>query len=165
MDFNKNILYGISNKKYLAELIRIDKNKLRAVAANFQTDPFIEEKNGKTREFYNPTKEHKKSLKQIVKFLSKLDIPEYITGGISQRSYVSNVEFHKSNKFAIIIDIANFFPSTDGNRVYNFFKNDLGQSSDIAKILKDLTTVNKNDKTFLPQGYPTSPLLSFFCIS
>lgn len=161
MDFEKNILYGISNKKYLSELLLIDKNKLRSVASHFVVSPFVQEKKGEIRELYNPIWEHKRALKRLVKFLAKLDIPSYITGGVSKRSYVSNVEIHQSNKYAIIIDISDFFPSTDGNKVYNFFRRTLHQSSDIAKILKDLTTVQKDGKCFIPQGYPTSPILSF----
>lgn len=161
MEFSQNVLYGISNKKYLSELLQIDKNKLKNVSEYFVTDPFIQKKKGKEREFYNPSPEHKNALKKIVKFLSALDIPDYITGGIRQRSYVSNVELHRSNKFGIIIDVADFFPSTNADRVYKFFKYQMKQSYDIAKILKELTTVTKGDKSFLPQGYPTSPILSF----
>lgn len=161
MKFNQNTLYDISNKKYLSELLQVDKNKLKFVSKHFISQPFTKEKNGKTREFYKPTNEHKKALKRLVKFLNKLDIPDYMTDGVPKRSYVSNVNIHKLNKFGIIIDISNFFPSTDGNRVYKFFKNDLNQSDDIAKILENLTTVTKMEKSFLPQGYPTSPILSF----
>lgn len=47
MDFNKSILYGISNKKWLSELLRIEKSKLRDVRSNFNVAPFEKNVNGK----------------------------------------------------------------------------------------------------------------------
>ena len=161
MNFEDSILHGLSNKKWLSELIRIETHKLRDIRGNFVVSPFIKTVNGKNRELYNPSLEHKGALKRIYKILSHLDIPDYIVGGVVGRSYVSNVEAHKENFYGIIVDIADFFPSTDGNRVYRFFKCDMRQPSDIAKILTDLTTVQGKNGIFLPQGYPTSPILSF----
>lgn len=161
MDFTKSILYEISNKKWLAELLRIEKNMLSNVANNFVGRSFIKDVNGKTRELYNAGTIHKRSLKLIVKYLQQINIPAYLHGGIPGRSYVTNVETHSENKFAVIVDISNFFPSTNAQKVFNFFRYDMNQAPDIAKILTDLTTVSKDEHAFLPQGYPTSPILSF----
>lgn len=161
MNFKKCILYGISNKKRLAELLNVEKYKLKNIRENYV--PFKMEKNvnGKVRELFNADSEHKRILKRLVKFLKKIEIPNYIHGGIPGRSYVSNVALHIKNKYGIIVDISNFFPSTDDSNVFNFFYNDLKQSTDIAKILTNLTTVTNGSKSFLPQGFPTSPILSF----
>lgn len=161
MDFRKSILYGLSNKKRLAELLKIEKKKLLNVKGEFTEVPFQKVVNGKKRELYNARNNHKQSLKRIVKYLNKIEIPSYIHGGIPKKSYISNVHTHCSNKFAIIVDISNFFPSTSAQRVFDFFRYDMNQSPDIAKILTDLTTVSKDGHSFLPQGYPTSPILSF----
>ncbi len=47
-----------------------------------------------------------------------------------------------------------------------FFKNTLKQPVDIAKILVNLTTAKNPTGSFrfLPQGYSTSPMLSFFLL-
>ena len=162
MDFKRSILFGVSNKKWLADLLKIEKYKLANISDNFVGKSFTREVNGKTRELYDTGKEHKRTLKLIVKYLQKIDVPAYLHGGIPGRSYVTNVEMHCKNSFAIIVDISNFFPSTSGQKVFNFFRYDMNQPPDIAKILTDLTTVSKNKKSFLPQGYPTSPILSYF---
>lgn len=162
MDFKRSILFGVSNKKWLADLLKIEKYKLANISDIFVGKSFTREVNGKTRELYDTGKEHKRTLKLIVKYLQKIDVPAYLHGGIPDRSYVTNVEMHCKNSFAIIVDISNFFPSTSGQKVFNFFRYDMNQSPDIAKILTDLTTVSKNKKSFLPQGYPTSPILSYF---
>lgn len=104
---------------------------------------------------------HKCALKRVVKYLQLIDIPDYIHGGVVRKSYVTNVESHKGNKYGVIVDISDFFPSTDGQRVFNFFRYDMTQSTDIAKIMTELTTVLKGTRSFLPQGFPTSPILSF----
>lgn len=161
MDFSKSILYEISNKKWLAELLKIEKNMLSNVGDNFVGKSFMKDVNGKTRELYNAGTIHKRSLKLIVKYLQKINFPTYLHGGIPGRSYVTNVESHSKNKFAVIVDISNFFPSTNAQKVFNFFRYDMNQAPDIAKILTDLTTVSKDEHSFLPQGYPTSPILSF----
>lgn len=162
MDFSKSILYGISNKKWLSELLQIEKSKLVNIKTHITEVPFTKVVNGKSREFYNAEKNHKRSLKLIVKYLQKISIPTYIHGGVPRKSYVTNVESHSENKFAVIVDISNFFPSTNAQKVFNFFRYDMNQAPDIAKILTDLTTVSKDEHAFLPQGYPTSPILSFF---
>ena len=161
MDFTRTILYGVSNKKWLSELLKIEKSKLKNIRNNFNTVPFVKKVNGKNRELYNAGKMHKLVLKRIVKYLQSIDIPNYIHGGITGKSYVTNVESHKKNRYGVIIDISNFFPSTDAQNVYNFFRFDMNQSTDIAKIMTDLTTVSKGNKSFLLQGFPTSPILSF----
>ncbi|WP_261058615.1 reverse transcriptase family protein [Streptococcus mitis] len=162
MDFKRSILFGVSNKKWLSDLLKIEKYKLTDISNNFVGKSFIREVNGKTRELYDAGLVHKRSLKLIVKYLQRIDVPTYLHGGIPSRSYVTNVEMHCENSFAIIVDISDFFPSTSAQKVFNFFRYDMNQSPDIAKILTDLTTVSKNGKSFLPQGYPTSPILSYF---
>lgn len=162
MDFKRSILFGVSNKKWLADLLKIEKYKLTNISSNFIGKSFFREANGKTRELYNAGLIHKRALRLIVKYIQKIDVPAYLHGGIPGRSYVTNVEMHCENNFAIIVDISDFFPSTSAQKVFDFFRYDMNQSPDIAKILTDLTTVTKYEKSFLPQGYPTSPILSYF---
>lgn len=164
MDFTKTKLYGISNKKYLSELLHLDLSTLKRTEKYYEVKPFPKYVNGKKRMLYNPDIKHKNALKKIVKMLGFVEFPEYLCGGIPEVSYVTNAGRHLNKKNLLLLDITDFFPSTKDSYVYDFFKNTLKQSEDIAKIMVNLTTAKRlEDNTrFLPQGYSTSPMLSFF---
>lgn len=164
MDFRASPLYGISNKKYLAELLNIEVFKLKDITKYYSAQPFTAEKNGKIRTLFNPSPEHKRILKKINSLLSPIGAGNYAFGGIKNRSYVMNVDIHKSNTYYCLIDLKNFFPSTKEIYVYKFFKHKLDMSSDIARICTLLTTEKNSPDSLLrhlPQGYSTSPFLSY----
>ncbi|EJF3065464.1 hypothetical protein M8F40_002467, partial [Listeria monocytogenes] len=161
MDFTKSKLYGVSNKKYLSELLQLELKTLKNVDNYYEVQPFFKEVNGKNRELYNPSEAHKRALKNIVKKLSYIGFPNYVCGGIPLVGYVDNASRHLEKEYLLLLDITNFFPSTKDSYVYDFFHNTMSQSEDIAKILTNLTTVKKDGERFLPQGFSTSPMLSF----
>lgn len=164
MDFYNTKLYGVSNKKYLSELLHLEKSMLKKVDTFYEVKPFLKNINGKERLLYNPSSQHKIALKRTVKMLSFIGFPDYLCGGIPEVSYVTNASRHLEKKNLLLLDITNFFPSTKDSYVYDFFKNTLNQSTDVAKIMVNLTTATNNsgNSRFLPQGYSTSPMLSFF---
>lgn len=165
VNFNDCKLYGITNKKYLSQLLHIELKKLKNIESHYSTSPFQKKSpNGKKeRTLYNPHPEYKKILKRLDSLLKQLPPPEYIYGGIKYRSYVMNASMHKGKEYLLCVDIKNFFPSTSDDYVYKFFKNKLCMSDDIAKICTLLTTepLPDSNKRHLPQGYSTSPYLSF----
>ncbi|MED4256713.1 reverse transcriptase family protein [Priestia megaterium] len=163
-NFNDCKLYGITNKKYLSELLHVDLKKLKNVEEHYNTSPFFKQSSsGKTRILYNPHPEYKKILKRLNLLLKQILPPEYIYGGIKNRSYVMNADVHTHNEYLLSVDLKDFFPSTSDKYVYKFFKNKLCMSEDIAKICTLLTTESLpgSDRRHLPQGYTTSPYLSF----
>lgn len=164
MNFSESKLFGVKTKSELAELLEIDKNILYKVSTYFSTKPFEITINNKKRIIYNPSDDHKKILKSIVNLLSSIRAKEYVFGGLKNRNYIMNATLHKDSSFFCFIDIKNFFPSTKESFVYNFFLKDLKMSADVAKICMLLTTEKSLDRTsgrHLPQGYPSSPILSY----
>ncbi|MGH1648526.1 reverse transcriptase family protein [Enterococcus gilvus] len=164
VDFYNTKLYGVSNKKYLSELLHLEKSTLKKIDKFYEVKPFLKKVNKKERLLYNPSMQHKIALKRIVKMLSFIGFPDYLCGGIPEVSYVTNASRHLEKNNLLLLDITNFFPSTKDSYVYDFFLNTLNQSTDIAKIMVNLTTAKSEDGDyrFLPQGYSTSPMLSFF---
>ena len=65
MDFTQSVLYGVSNKKYLSELLHLELKTLKNVDKYYTVYPFEKKTNGKTRELYNPSNEHKRALKRM----------------------------------------------------------------------------------------------------
>ena len=80
-------------------------------------------------------------------------------GFIPERSIVTNADLHKARRWVLNIDLKDFFPSINKARVRGIFRSppfDLGEEA--AGILAHICTRNGA----LPQGAPTSPVLSNF---
>lgn len=168
MDYQKCKLYGISNKKYLSELLHIEAFKLKDIDRHFSTDFYISKNRNKERHIYPPKPNYKKILKRLNWFLSRIPVPDFVNGGVKNKSYVMNGLGHIKSKHFLLLDIKNFYPSTSDYFVYSFFKNRLNMSTDIAKICTLLVTEPHplhDNYRHLPQGYPTSSLLSFLVYS
>lgn len=162
MDFSSCPIYKTSTKRYLSKLLEVEVSFLRNVDKYVEPYSFVKEVNGKIRKLYTTTSLHKRILDNIHKHLNLINVPSYLFGGIKGTSYVSNGKKHLNMSKMMYIDISNFFPSTNDSYVYSFFRHSLELPTDIAKILTNLTTVQEGNKRFLPQGFSTSPLLSFF---
>ena len=130
-----------------------------------------------------PNGELKSAQKILKNYLYQIEVPDNIFSGIKGRSYVDNARYHteKGRKNLFKIDLTAFFPSIKRSIVFNFFRNDLKCSSDIARILTNWTTVNLEEtgsnnldeiygflnkkgvtsKNHLISGAPTSQILSY----
>jgi len=87
--------------------------------------------------------------------LSRLPIPDYAFGSMKGKNNISNAKQHLGNKYFFTADLKSFFPSINNRMVYKAFIA-YRFSPDVASLLTRLTTY----KGALPQGTPTSPLLS-----
>lgn len=119
----------------------------------------------------------KKTLKKINKLLSlalieknkkEVNYPiEYLHSSLKKRSYTTNAETHKNNKYLLTIDIQNFYPSISYNKILNFFRYDLNLNKDIAEIYTALCTCPLDDPITgnfiygIGQGLATSPILAY----
>lgn len=72
-----------------------------------------------------------------------------------KRGILTNAIPHAKHDWLINIDLKNFFNSIDRHRVNNYFCS-LGYEKEVANSLTELCTY----KSRLPQGAPTSPMLS-----
>ncbi|WP_214710477.1 MULTISPECIES: reverse transcriptase family protein [unclassified Exiguobacterium] len=164
MNYKNSNLYSVQSKAKLARLLNIDANKLRAVRENFSVDAFVVEINGKKRLLHNPSYCYKQILKRMLLLLYPIGAGDYVFGGIKNRDYIMNAKVHKNNTYFCLIDIKDFFPSTNSDFVYRFFRYKMNMSIDVAKICTLLTTVSNSETSRpdnLPQGFPTSPYLSY----
>ena len=134
-------LYGLQSKKQLAEILYItDKNLLKGKTQDeiniyIATEP-------KERLIEAPSYSIKKSQEIIKNLLMKCDIPYYVFSGVKGKSYYDNAVIHKECKYMYKTDISAFFPNISRDLVYNFFRYELNTSSDVAKILTDICTVD-----------------------
>ena len=76
-------------------------------------------------------------------------------GFVKKRSILTNANVHKGQTFLLKMDLKDFFPSIPINWIVNVFK-DIGYTNDIAFYLASICCLEGT----LPQGAPTSPMLS-----
>lgn len=82
-------------------------------------------------------------------------LPDYVTGFIPGKSILDNATPHIGGQFVLKMDIKDFFPSITIDRVIMVFKK-LGYHHRLSYALAALCCSNG----CLPQGAPTSPILS-----
>ena len=87
--------------------------------------------------------------------LSKVKVNYCAHGFRPKKSIVTNAKIHVDNRFLLKLDLKDFFPSITLNQVVNVFK-DFGYSNHVAFFLGSICCVDNH----LPQGAPTSPVLS-----
>lgn len=144
-DFAKTI--GFSSK-----MIHLFLDKKRKAYSTFK----ILKKNGSFREIDAPSKPMKIIQRWILQhILYHIDPGEYAHGFVIGRSIATNAVEHQGQKLVLGIDLKDFFPSIKYNRILGYFKT-LGYKEEIAIILTEMCTF----KWRLPQGAPTSPMLS-----
>lgn len=112
--------------------------------------------------------------------LKEIEFDDNIFSGIEKRSYIDNGKMHLGCNYVVALDISKFFPNTDRDKVYKFFKNKMQESSDVSKILTDICTISldklkniekniyeyiKKEKIkttkHIPTGSPISCILSY----
>lgn len=123
---------------------------------HFYYDFTIKKKNGGDRIISAPYP----SLKYVQRWiyeniLAKVSISPYAKGFVPNLSLLDNAEPHLNQHAVLQMDIANFFPSITWDRVYDVFKN-IGYSNRLSATLSNLCC----KENVLPQGAPTSPILS-----
>jgi len=116
----------------------------------------LPKKKGGFREINAPSKKLKHIQRWILdNILYKLDSGGYAYGFIPGKTIITNAQVHINQDLILGIDIKDFFPSINFGSVYSVFKS-AGYSKKIAWAFADLCTYHWK----LPQGAPTSPMLS-----
>lgn len=117
----------------------------------------IKKRNGGERTIEAPRKDLKMMQKATnLVLLQSLPQSESVTSFIKGKSIIDNALPHSGAKTLLKFDIKNFFPSISMKQIYWFFRH-LGYSSDVSRCFGLLCV---NGDYVLPQGAPTSPLLS-----
>ena len=154
-------LYGLENRKELAELLRIDRSTLRCVAGLAgQYKVWVDSDSG--RLITKPVGDLAKVHERILTLLTRIAPPAYLHSAVKTRSYKTNAEQHRSGS-VLKIDIRKFYPSIRFQFVFSFFREVMKCSVDIATILAKLCTVTtRSFGVHMPTGSCISPLLSYW---
>lgn len=131
----------------------------------YPTPPYkffaIKKRDGSPRYLAEPRKRLKELQYKILAFLKERMTPlkPAVHGFAPNRSIVSNASAHASRKnhFILNLDLEDFFPSISFSRVRGVLTGrPFNLSFQVATVIAQICTLDKK----LPQGAPTSPLLS-----
>lgn len=150
----------ILNTYQLSNILGIKWTVLKKVINNSQKMYYnfnISKRSGGKRMISMPN-EVLKEIQSLIKkkILSNIKISDKANGFVENKSIITNAKVHLKQEKILNIDLEDFFPSIHKNRIYYIFKNICGYSNDVSFCLTNLVTY----KNSLPQGAPTSPILS-----
>ncbi len=144
---------------HLSRLLSTEKQTLIAIVngtEHFYRTFEIKKKSGGTREIRAPYPSLKAIQQWIYEYvLKKQYVHGCAHGFINRKSIVTNAKKHVGNKCLLKLDLKDFFPSIKINKVVQVFK-DIGYSKTVSWLLASLCCLDEE----LPQGAPTSPVLS-----
>ncbi len=147
-DFNHLCLLLGRNQRYLASVINSNVNHYR--------DFKIPKRSGGVRQISAPYPALLDSQNWIYQnILKKIEIHPAAQGFTFKKSIITNAACHLNQKHFLKIDLKDFFPSIKINKVIMVFKS-LGYSNKVSFYLASICCLGDA----LPQGAPTSPILS-----
>ncbi|KAK42462.1 RNA-directed DNA polymerase [Caballeronia jiangsuensis] len=170
---NQTTLFGsfleVGSKQDLCAFLGLSESKLNFLlykltsAERYKTE-VIKKRNGSPRTLRIPIAPLKKIQKVIAGELSKLYRPrQHVYGYVKGKSIIQNAQVHLAQRWVARIDLKDFFPSINFGRTHGVFKGHPFHFNDeVATLLAQIAT----DQNELPQGAPTSPIISnFICRS
>ncbi|MCP5498106.1 MAG: RNA-directed DNA polymerase [Leptospiraceae bacterium] len=138
------------DQKTIAFLLFVEKDKYDTYS--------VKKKNGEDRIIHAPQRNLKLTQKVLNDCIQLCFVPRTAAHGfVKGRSIVTNARMHLKRNFVYNIDLENFFPSIHFGRVFGVFKSHpFNYDDSMARYLANLCCRDG----VLPQGAPTSPVLS-----
>lgn len=166
------VISDIESREQLAFLLNIPLSKLTYLLYvkridNCYTSFDIKKKNNGVRVISAPNEDLKDIQRKLgyllelhhKAFLKEKNIDNKISHGFEKnKSIITNAAVHRNNKYILSIDIKDFFDSIHFGRVRGFFNKNIefNLPLDMATVMAQLVCY----KGVLPQGAPTSPIVS-----
>jgi RNA-directed DNA polymerase len=178
LNYSKKILFGEETVPFQLKVLTYYSNP--KIALKRYTSFTIKKKSGSDRKIHAPVKGLKAIQRSLNLILQIVFTPHpAATGFISGKSIVDNASFHARSNYVYNLDLKDFFPSIDQARVWKCLqlkpfnlsmeKNRLELANIIAALCCSTMEVERPDKNgeletvtknVLPQGAPTSPVIS-----
>ena len=162
----------IKNREQLADFLKIKNSSLSYILYKLEPKKkyhsfTIQKKNGETRNIDSPTKMLKDIQRRLLFTLSTYydsvckenNIKRKVSTAFEKKKGIyDNARRHVNKRYVVSVDIKNYFPSFNFGRILNYFQKNkyFCLSYDVAVCISQLVSYNG----YLPQGAPTSPLIS-----
>lgn len=156
----KNSFSKLQNFRDVCNILKVTPNDLHNILfkrKDLYSSFEIPKKGTGTREILAPCSSLK-SLQQKLNYIMNLVyVPKHpVHGYVKGRDIVTNARKHLNKNYILNFDLENFFPSINFGRVRGIFKGFFGMGEDAATIVANICCY----KNSLPQGAPTSPIIS-----
>ena len=117
----------------------------------------IPKKNGDFRTIAEPKRRLKALQRTVLKWLMARGIgaSKYAMAFVKGRSIADNAKLHAGKKVVVVVDVKDFFGSITKEQVFHALKKEGINETEVSRIVEICTLDG-----CLPQGAPTSPLLS-----
>lgn len=159
---HKKNLPIIYDQQHFFQLVGYNEEYVIAIANQseyFYKKYSIPKRNGNRRIIHEPLPSLKEIQTWILKYIltpgAKTFVSSVAKAYMPKQSVRDNARFHKGQKYILCIDLKDFFGSISFRQVFSVFRN-MGYSKALATLLSNICILNNA----LPQGAPTSPMLS-----
>jgi retron-type reverse transcriptase len=163
-----NLMYAgfpvVFSLKHFAQIMDMKYSELKSMT-EFRERLYhtfeIPKRKGGTRPIDSPDDKLKTLQRWIMRnILEKVPLADNCTGFRKDMSIKNNALFHSEQEWILKIDLLKFFETIGEKRVYHMFKK-LGYHNNLCVDFAKLLTIDKDRKGgVLPQGAPSSPLIS-----
>lgn len=158
-----NKFYALQTPRDIADLLEVDYGRLvyhlYVVPREAKYTSFkIKKRNGHEREIHAPATALKIIQRKLAYVLQQVYEPKAPTHGfVEEKSILTNARMHCRRRFVLNLDLVNFFPTITFKRVRGLFKAvPYNRNDQVATWLAHICCWNRS----LPQGAPTSPIIS-----
>ncbi|MFN8475509.1 MAG: reverse transcriptase domain-containing protein, partial [Anaerolineae bacterium] len=165
----RDAFYALRTREDVAELLEIPDAHLRfyiyRAPQSRRYTPFrIPKKSGGSREIWAPSPSLKILQQKLNYILALVYEPKAsVHGYVLNKSILTNARVHTRKRYVLNIDLKDFFPSINFGRVRGIFTAPpYNLNTDVATVLAQICCVTDSnlDRAYLPQGAPTSPIIS-----
>lgn len=161
----RKMFHGLATGRDVAELLELDWSQLyyitssRSYAYTVFTIP--KKRLGRLRTIQSPHLSVKILQRKLLSVLYLVYQPHPAAHGfVLGRSIVTNARCHRRKRFVLNVDIEQFFPSITFARVRGLFIKHFGIGEAAATVLARICCNTGDSPDHLPQGAPTSPIIS-----
>ena len=155
----KSPLYRLRNRRKLATLLDLEDGYFKMPHVYVYKEFEKPKANGDgVRKFAEPKGEIRKIQKSILKYLKRIETPEWLKSGKKSESYITNCKMHKDALYIRTMDICHFYDAVSYKQIEKSFCEVFKMAPDIARLLAKLVT---NKKT-IPTGSPSSQLIVYW---
>ena len=155
---NQSQLYRITSPAQLALRLGISLMELEKLASKPNNYKRFKIGKGKKRDIQEPKDRLRRVHRKIMRWLARIETPDYLHSAVRGRSYITNAEAHSADVNLIKVDIRAFYQNVGLHKIYLFFVNTMKCRKDAAMLLAKLLTVDGH----LATGSAVSPILSYF---
>ncbi|WP_159458286.1 reverse transcriptase domain-containing protein [Listeria sp. ILCC792] len=150
---------NLNNFKEVADLLEISPQFLRDILYEKRkySHFYISKKNGGEREIFSPVNNLKIIQKKLA-YIFTLDYTPFKSsfGFVKKKSIIDNAALHTNKKWVFNFDLKDFFHQFNQGRVIGLFRRYFNFNNVVAGVLAEICC----HQNILPQGAPTSPILS-----